>query len=322
MNDYPALLSHPILHTLWIVLLVVLVEKLWVWPDKYHPLSFFRLLASRMADKVHPGLNHTPYQQRLSGSLAPLVLLTPILVCIGLFIGLAEYPQFFDALLLYIAIRFQPVPKAMRHVQSALAVNKKALARDKSRALLLRETELLTSMGLSKAVVESAVKRFLYQFCTPLFWFLLLGGVGALAYRLLYEFSQVWNIKQRRFVHFGAPISWLCRVFQWLPVRLGLLTLMAAENLTGAIRARKRLAKGVGQQTRLLAYAGGALGIELGGPAIYDGVKRRWPKCGGLREARVEDIARARHSLLRAQAIMLTLLLLGYAFYFAMGHIR
>lgn len=322
MNNYPALLSQPALQTLWIVLVVVLAEKLWVWPDKYHPLSFFRLLASRLADKVHPGLHHTPYQQRLSGSLAPLVLLAPILICVGLFIGLAEYPQFFDALLLYLAIRFQPILQTMRHVQGALAANKKALARDFSRALLLRETHLLTSMGLSKAVIEAGLKRFLYQFCTPLFWFLLFGGIGALSYRLLYEFSQVWNPKQLRFQYFGAPLSGLCRLLQWLPARLGMLALVAAEQPLGAMRAKRRLSGGVSAPTRLLAYAGGALGVELGGPAIYDGRKRRWPKVGGMREARVQDIALTRHALLKAQAILLTLLMLGNALYLALGQLR
>ncbi|GAB3011954.1 cobalamin biosynthesis protein CobD/CbiB [Bowmanella dokdonensis] len=312
------LFLHPALQPALIILAVWVVEKLWVWPDKYHPLSFFRLLALRMAEKVNP-LDHSPGQQKLSGTLAPLVLLTPILICIGLFIGLAEYPVFFDTLLLYMAIRFQPVLRNMKRCEQALMASKKSLARDKAKTLLLRETDKLTVMGLSKAVIEAGLLRFFYQVCTPIFWFLLLGGLGALTYRLLYEFRQVWSTKLPTYRHFGRPVAWITGVMQYIPVRIGLWILAITENITCAWRARRRLAKSCNSHSLLLATVGGALGIELGGPAFYAGVKVRLPRGGGAREASVTDIRRARHAVNKTTATMLVLILLGAALLFAFG---
>lgn len=311
------LFSEPLLQPLWVVLLVVLIERLWLWPVAYHPLSFFRLLASRMADKVNRR-DADPYQQRLSGTLAPLVLLIPILICIGLFIMLAEYPVFFDGILLLIALYFRPVLQNLKRAEQALKNNKKALARDLSARLLLRQTSSLSAMGLSKALTETTILRFCYQFCTPLFWYFIGGGLAALCYRILYEFSQAWNTRQHRFRYFGQPVGLIVKAFQVLPVYLGLFTLMLAESISGALAGHKALNRGSCFHSRILALAGGAMKLQLGGPAYYDGQKRRAPKCGGSRLPQIGDIRRARLTIHKCTAILLTLILLITAGLFAL----
>lgn len=305
----PWLFSEPLLQPLWVVLLAVLIERLWLWPVAYHPLSFFRLLASRMADKVnHRGTDC--YQQRISGTLAPLVLLAPILICIGLFITLAEYPVFFDGVLLLVAIYFKPVLRNLKRAESALNRNKKALARDLGATLLLRQTESLSPMGLSKALTETTLLRFFYQFCTPLFWYFIGGGLAALCYRILYEFSQVWNTRQPGFRCFGQPVAIVVTAFQVLPVYLALFTLMLAENISGALAGSRALNRGCCFHSRILALAGGALKLQLGGPVYYGGQKYRTPKCGGNRLPQIEDIRRARLATHKCTAILLCLILL------------
>lgn len=304
------LFSEPLLQPLWVVLLAVLIERLWLWPVAYHPLSFFRLLASRMADKVNRRGTDSVYQQRLSGTLAPLVLLAPILICIGLFINLAEYPVFFDAVLLLMAIYFKPVLQNLQRAEHAIKNNKKALARDLGATLLLRQTERLSPMGLSKALTETTLLRFFYQFCTPLFWYFISGGLAALSYRILYEFSQIWNTRQPRFRYFGQPVGITVMTLQVVPVYLALLALMLAENISAALAAGKALNKASCFHSRILALAGGALKLQLGGPAYYGGQKRRTAKCGGSRLPQIGDIRRARLATYKCTAILLCLVTL------------
>ncbi|WP_102797309.1 cobalamin biosynthesis protein CobD/CbiB [Bowmanella denitrificans] len=299
------LFLHPLVQPIWLLLLVVILEKLWIWPVRYHPLSFFRLLASRMAKKVNPR-GHSKGQQMLSGTLAPLVLLAPILVCIGLFIYLAEFPAFFDAFLLLIALSYQPVLNKLDKIQLALMANKKSLARNLAQPLLLRETEQLTLMGLSKAVIEAALLRFYHQYAAVLFWYLLLGGLGAFSYRLLYEFSQVWNVRVADFRYFGAPIARLCHWMQWLPVRFAMLILLMLQKPGKASIQRDSIRT---SRTTLLVYSGAALGIQLGGPAFYQGQKIRLPKCGGEREAAPQDINRTKAAIVKTQAVLVLMCL-------------
>ncbi|GGD50558.1 cobalamin biosynthesis protein CobD/CbiB [Lacimicrobium alkaliphilum] len=313
------LFLEPLLQPVWLVLLVILIERLWLWPVAYHPLSFFRLLASRMADKVNRRDTDAIDQQRISGTLAPLVLLAPILISIGLFINLAEFPLFFDAVLLLMAIYYKPVLQNLHRAEMALKNNKKALARDLSARLLLRQTDSLSPMGLSKALTETTVLRFFYQFCTPLFWFFVGGGLAALTYRILYEFSQAWNTRQPRFRYFGQPVGMVVVALQALPVYLALFAFMLAENISGAITGRKQLNKGSCFHTRILALAGGALNLQLGGPAYYDGQKRRTQKCGGSRLPQIKDIRRAILATHKCTAILLCLVSLLYAGLFALG---
>jgi adenosylcobinamide-phosphate synthase len=310
MHSALATLLHPSLHVFWVLLICVVTEKLFAWPDKYHPLSLARLLAQRMALKVNPYGKASQSQQRISGTMAMLVLLLPQAAIMTFIISIAEYPLFFDALLLLMALQFQPVIEKGRKVSKLLASDKKALARDVLASISLRETNKLSPLGIAKGTIESLLLRFNYQFTSVLFWYLLLGGEAALSYRLLYEFSHCWNSKLIRFQHFGYPAATLLYLLQWLPNRLSLMAMAMAENMSGAWKGYKSLSAGYRVQNLLLAVPGGALGIQLGGPAYYEGQKVRGIKCGGERQVRHGDLQRSVNLVLKTQAVLLAICLI------------
>jgi adenosylcobinamide-phosphate synthase len=49
----------------WVLLLIVVVERYLPWPDKYHPLSFIRVLAKGMQAKVLSPERNTNRQQKV-----------------------------------------------------------------------------------------------------------------------------------------------------------------------------------------------------------------------------------------------------------------
>lgn len=305
MHSASVILWHPSLQVFWVLLLCVVMEKLFAWPDKYHPLSLARLLAHRMAVKVNPYSKASQRQQIISGAMAVLILLLPQAVILSFIINIAEYPLFFDALLLLIALQFQPLIEKGRKVSKLLANDKKALARDVLASINLRETDKLSPLGIAKGTIESLLLRFNYQFTNVLFWYLVLGGVAALSYRLLYEFSHCWNTKLIRFQHFGYPAAYLLYLLQWLPNRISLIAMALAENINGAWQGYKSLSDKYRPQNLLLAVAGGTLGIQLGGPAFYEGRKVRSIKCGGERQVRHVDLQRSLRLVLKTQAVLL-----------------
>jgi adenosylcobinamide-phosphate synthase len=230
MNALTQAALHPAFQSFFIMLVVIVIERVWPVSKKYHPLTVFRLLAHRMALKVNPDPKRSKQQKIISGALAMIVILVPLLLPIGLFIQLADIPQFFDGLLLLIALQFQDVLSQAKKVTLALNREKKALARHFLSDSCLRKTDNLSEVGLCKATIESTLLRFTYQYIGVLFWFLWAGGLAALSYRLIIELSQVWNTKRREHVHFGQPVSAVRLALAWLPSQLTMIMFMFAQN--------------------------------------------------------------------------------------------
>ena len=315
-ESLPLILS-PVFQPVWVMFLVMTIERLWHWPDAYHPLSFARLLATNMARKVNKQNENGHVQQLISGSLAIFVLLLPLVLILAIFTTMAEFPLFFDGLLLLIALQFSPLLSRQKKIANAIKLEKKALARNLLTPIVLRETDMLSPMGIAKASIESLLLRFNYQYCAVLFWYLICGGTGALAYRLIYEFSQVWNTKLKRFRYFGKPAASLVWLFSWLPARIAAWSFAIGENIGGAFKGIRRLSGKISQHQILLALQGGAMTFELGGPAYYEGKKVRLMKVGGQREIRFDDMARTRMSINKSILVICVLVIFVMAMIFA-----
>ncbi|MFQ3234597.1 MAG: adenosylcobinamide-phosphate synthase [Paraglaciecola sp.] len=311
-----SIFTDPVLQPIGLVAVVMLVETLWTWPEKFQPLIFARLLAIRMADKVHPSTNRSELQQKISGSLAIFMLLLPLAVILIIFTRIAQFPLFFDALLLFVALPYQTVVKRSQQVAKALGQQKKTLARQTLSYMVLRETERLTPIGIAKATIESLLLRFGQQYCSVIFYYFIFGGVGALCYRLIYEFSHCWNMKLHRFTSFGYPTAKIMHIMQFIPVRLCGLIFMLVQDISGGFAAWRNGNKNRCNHMWLLTIQGGALGIELGGPAYYNNQKSRFSKCGGQRQVRFADIQRTIRAVQLTKVVMLAIcLLMGSALY-------
>lgn len=285
------ILSQPQLLSFLTLIIAWGVEKYLPWPDKFHPLSLWKLVVLRMGDKVLPSNQDGPKQHQISGALACIVLLIPVCIIISIFVYLAEYPLFFETLFLVIALRHRNIDLVASKMPKYLKGNKKQLAKDSLAPILLRETDKLSPLGLCKATCETLVLRFNYQFCAVIFWFMLTGGIGALLYRVLYECTQNWPIKDYKFRYFGRFTRYLVTALQWPSSLLaGLSVALASVTLAGlnALVAKYWLKP----RSFLLNIAGASLGCQFGGPALYKGVKHRTVKCGAEREVVLADLKR------------------------------
>jgi adenosylcobinamide-phosphate synthase len=303
--------SHQLM-SFGLVLIAVLFERYLTWPDKYHPLSLWKVFTIAMADKVLPSKDYSVKQQKLSGSLAYVVLLLPVCLIISVFIYLSVYPIFFEALLLLIALRFKNIHSISQKIQRQLATEKKILARQTLQSIVLRDTEKMSALGLAKATCETLVLRFNYQFCAVIFWFVLTGGIGAILYRVLYECSQSWNVKLTRFRHFGLSLKYLVNGLQWIPSILSGLSVAVASLTIGGFKALFYKQGYLDIRLFMLNIAGASLNIELGGPAIYQHKKIRTTKCGGSKQIILADIKRTQTLITLASYLWLTTCFLIY----------
>lgn len=87
--------------------------------------------------------------------------------------------------------------------------------------------------GSSGAAVAAVFRAALQRWFAPLFWFVLLGGAGALIYR----FTQIACREPPRS---DSPLDWLNRLFNWPVAALTTLSLALVAHFDAVVQAWKR----------------------------------------------------------------------------------
>jgi adenosylcobinamide-phosphate synthase len=253
------------------LLAVVLAANWFSLPAAYHPLTLFRYYARQLAQKVHPDPTRPVQQQLTSGSLAIVVAVAPpLLLCYSLY-QFSELPQLLDALLLYLSLDWQQQRKYMLGISDSLKRGQLTLAKEQATRLLLRDTSRLTAMGVSKAIVESTVLRNTRLMLGVWCWFLVGGGIAALAYRLLQELAQQWNSKLPLNRHFGRPAAWLATITAAPAVLISSVILALQHGISHCYRQIRQIPRLNLNYLSflLLCCASVAVRCNLGGPAYY-----------------------------------------------------
>ena len=148
-----------------------------------------------------------------------------------------------------------------------------------------RETANLDEPAVCRAAIESLAENFSDGVVAPLFWMVVGGLPGALAYKAINTADSMIGHKSPRHLAFGwaaarcddlvnLPASRLSA--WWLVLAAALLGLSPGAALATVRRdARYHRSPNAGWPEAAMA---GALGLRLSGPRIYDGVavEERW----------------------------------------------
>lgn len=180
-----------------------------------------------------------------------------------------------------------------------------------------RDPDRLDEAGVSRAAVESLAENFSDGIVAPIFWGLLLGLPGMLAYKALNTADSMIGHKTPRHLAFGWASA---RADDWanLPAsRLSALLLVLATLLQRgadavsawrAVRrdARRHKSPNAGWPEAAMA---GALGLAIAGPRTYHGrlVPDPWMNDGGRWQLNAADI-RAGLSLYWRACLILAIL--------------
>ena len=169
-----------------------------------------------------------------------------------------------------------------------------------------------------RATVESVAENCSDGVLAPLCFLFVGGPVLALAYKAVNTLDSMVGYRDALYLYFGRAAARLDDAANFVPARLTALCLAAAAGLTlgrgGAAvsaccaDARKHASPNAGFPEATMA---GALGIELGGDAIYAGEIEHRARLGGAQRAvKVADIRAARRLMRIATAIGFGLLAL------------
>jgi len=176
------------------------------------------------------------------------------------------------ALLLKPMLAWAMLKSEVLAVEQALGESLQA-GRERLSWLVSRDTSTLSEAQVRESAIESLAENLNDSVVAPIFWFVLLGLPGAVAYRFANTADAMWGYKG---VYKGQNWEWAGKwaarvddVLNWLPARLtGLLLAVTCGVKAGELgkEAAKTPSPNSGWPMAAMALA---LNIRLGKPGVY-----------------------------------------------------
>lgn len=175
-----------------------------------------------------------------------------------------------------------------------------------------RDTQALDEAGVSRAAIESLAENFSDGVTAPLFWGLIGGLPGLLAYKAVNTLDSMWGYRNERFEDFGKASARLDDAANWIPARLtgALVCLVSGGGWRAMVKgAPQHRSPNAGWPEAAFAAA---LNVALAGPRKYDtGWSTDPPMGDGRSDLNSGDIARALGLYFRAGALMTAIIAVG-----------
>lgn len=250
-------------------------------PKQSHLMVLWQKFGLILSDKVNKEDSHK--QNLLSGTLASLLMIVPAVILLIALSPLVWQPQLFDLALLILALDFRNLRQLSSHLIDYLSKEDKYSARKLLDQWLNRKTSTLSLIGVGKAGVETMLVGTARNLICVLFWYGILGGIGALTYRIIAELHHTWSPSRASFHPFGLFTFKLLEVVEIVPVTLFAVLLFIGKDTMSHFRLI--LQQSVSWTSThigyLLAITGLKFNLSLGGPALYGNRKSVRAKLGG-----------------------------------------
>ncbi len=294
-------------------LCAILLDRWLREPRQWHPLVGFGWLAQRVEELGHGPLTLSATSQRLRGVVAWLLLIVPATLLTWALSAIPYLGVIMDIGLLYLTLGAASLAEHGAAVAQALRDGDLELAREQVGRIVSRDTEAMDEQQVSTAAVESVLENGCDAVFGALFWFVVAGGPGAVAYRLANTLDAMWGYRTPRYRYFGWAAARLDDGLNWLPARLTALsyTLLGQRQAAWQCWQTQAPTWKSANAGAVMAAGAGALGLALGGAARYHGEWVQRPPLGEGLLPRGEDIGRAVALVKRTLWLWLGVILVG-----------
>lgn len=278
--------------------------------NSYHPNTILALVFKAIAKRVYQSTSPAGYQY-LSGTLAFLLpSLTVIILCFSI-AQFAYYPTWLGGLVLYLCLDTRITTRAKR-IATLLKQGQKSTARQLLSNIVARDVSKLSSVGISKACIDSTCLRTVRHYYLIILFYLLLGPLFALAYKLLLICDQAWRKDIKPNSRFMSVLKNTIYVVEWLPLRAFVFLMAMPLHLKKVIHYLRHYARYFYQKNSgwVLSFFAANLKVQLGGPCFYLDQRFEKMRVGVERHPEPADIDAMLTLLDRIRAFFFLLLLL------------
>ena len=284
-------------------LAAVLLDRLFGEVRRFHPLVGFGTLAAAIERRLN--------RRTIAGGVLGWAL--AVLPWVVLALALRPLAPFaVDVLLLYFSLGARSLCEHAEAVARPLREGRLDEARQRVGWIVSRDTATLDESGVAKAGVESVLENGNDAIFGALFWFALLGGPGALLFRLANTLDAMWGYRTERYNLYGRWAARCDDALNWLPARLTALSYALLGRWRDALTCWRAQAPGWESPNAgpVMAAGAGSLGVQCGGAAIYHGREEIRPPLGCGPAPVAADLGRAITLIRRSLWLWLAVLFL------------
>lgn len=280
-----------------ILLLALIIDRIWGEPKTWHPLIIFGLWVDKCQSRCQIPLSWPAFSQRLFGVFAWLMAVVPLLLIWCLIDALLPtiILDGLAVLIVYFSIGWQSLREHGLAIATPLMKGDLVQARVAVGYIVSRDTQNLTEEQIAKAGIESVLENGSDAVFAPIFWFLILGVQGAILYRLANTLDAMWGYKTSRLLHFGWCAARIDDVLNYVPAKLVVFSYAVCGQYKNALQAAQSpdarwKSPNAGP---VMAAGAGALGLVVGGEAVYFGKTESRPVLGKGVSPQAGDLARS-----------------------------
>lgn len=237
-----------------------------------HPVVLFGKMISKGEHKLNQGEH-----RKLKGALLAISLVLLVFSATwGLLMLCREISPWLNVVLQIILVFFclagTTLIKEVRDVflalDRSLEEGRKQVAR-----IVGRDTTRLSAQEVRKAALETLAENLSDGVIAPLFWYIILGVPGMMAYKMVNTLDSMIGYHSERYLHFGCFAARLDDVANYIPARLTALLMILVAGKPRLLAFVKRFGRShaspnSGYPESALA---GILDCQFGGPHIYFG---------------------------------------------------
>jgi adenosylcobinamide-phosphate synthase len=288
-------------------------------PSHAHPLVAFGRLAARIERALNPHAN-TPQRSaqdadvdvpvavpsarvapswcaRLAGIAAWALAVIPPVASLAMLTHMlpAALSWPLHAAALWFALGARSLVDHIAPVEHALRAGELERARALTARVVTRDLSEADEAAVAKAAIESALENGNDAIFGALFWFVVAGGPGALAFRLINTLDAMWGYRTPRMRYFGWAAARLDDAANYVPARLTALTYALCGDARNALACWRAQASAWESPNAgpVMASGAGSLKVACGGAARYHGLLEARPVLGSGPMPEAADIGRA-----------------------------
>lgn len=136
-----------------------------------------------------------------------------------------------------------------------------------------RDTSQLSEQQIRKAALETMAENLSDGVVAPVFWFMLLGIPGMMAYKMINTLDSMIGYKNDRYLFYGRVAAYIDDVANYIPARFTAVLMALVGGSTRAFNflfkfGNKHSSPNAGYPEAALA---GILNVKFGGPNVYHG---------------------------------------------------